>query len=502
MAKRVKVNEYELYTRFDGEEPDDDEDEITPTLQNPTGFTKQFTLPDKSTIRLVFADKDNLLTPNDYTNGWFSLTSVNDTKTIEVVSKPKNIKFDICFRSYTHEETFSRKMKLDPDMRDRYEKLARLFNGSFLDAVQLDETYRITQEKYLLVQRNKEHQWRIIDLRNTVAEDVSTEEQETVVVSIVNILPSLFESHTYRSFQSIDDELPPLANEHIGSHQNELANLIRAFGDTSIEITRMKQKIELFSKFYEAMWVAETDFHKNLRFLNPIELNEYMKKLYHILIESELSHKRKSFHMAWIESIIKNKTIIHTDRLFKLGTELNANLTESVPILTTDDVSDTEWLNMYISNIRAAYTSKLGKVIGTALDKIDKSQSADEINHQLQTIKSEFLHKLLPFIDGITQLEHILIGTKIGITMVPGPRAITGLDDIERMKSVLSEIERTFDSKNAIYTEKYDSVTSALGAFSADDFEVDGGTRIRRNKTRKRNKKRNKSKRHKGYSRR
>jgi hypothetical protein len=467
-----------------------------------------------------------------------------------------NTVYKVCMKYHTAIESFRIRMGRNPDKQTRYDELDAIFNGVFTRLIKQYDTINIERVRYLFVERvnNKNNvevngvTYRVDTGVNRVKEieqqgDVfrSDSDGERITVYLGRLVPILVEGG-YKQM-SVDDTVPKFESEMLEEEMEEVSDLHNTFNEALHYTNPLQQQLHQYGNFFNALYSKlppdGTHDVMALRNMTPNEYGNYLKKLFHVVINSHLTEQQKTAYKTELRSYYGDKTRRSTFTLefvdelrSKLTAASDASLLKYTNILDTVPVidnfyyneNDRSWIDHYISNLHAVYMERqsylhevniFGTEIGISLQEINtilKDHSVEikrkykPINDLLQKIKNDFLTQLSALMTNVKELVDN-IDPSFGIFSDVTPGVLVNSADVERSKQVLDRIRQVFLSEQLELVEELEDLNANLIADDHDDFE--GGSRLKRKQklktTKKRNKKhrkQNKSKRHKGYLRR
>ena len=362
------------------------------------------------------------------------------------------------------------------------------------------------------------------------ARDVDSEIPGVNVHMSADLINTLLEKNPNGSVQ---ERVPEFTDEKTRRHIETTRKAQKTYSEATRSGLELQAKFEAYRNFCLALFITthpdpEKDKSK-FENMSPIELKNYIEKLYHVVDKSKLDKKTKETMKTFLKYLHKIPDI---NKILKFKSELTRLLTVSqdteliylmgiknkVPIISELYFRDKIWMNHYHAGMAAAELeikrkgySEFGKQIGLELIKIksvidsvivspeDLSEKLRSINESLQKIKGIFLPKLMVLLKNIQSLVENHPFTR--------QYAIVDLDDLTGLKQVLDRLTQLFASSKLSATLKFNELTNNNNNNNNNMTELDGGSRVKnkkktRKRTKTRNKKRNKSKRHKGYSRR
>lgn len=468
--------------------------------------------------------------------------------------------YKVCMKYHTAIESFKIRMGRSPDKQKRYDDLDAIFNGVFTRLIKQYDTINIERVKYLFVERvNNTNNVNVngvtyhIDTGvNRVKEIeqqgnvfISDKLGEGITVNLGRLIPILVEGG-YKQM-SVDDTVPKFESEMLEEEMEEVSELHNTLGEAYSNITPLQDKLIKYGSFFDALFVElhsrkyEWDALSNM---NSAEFKNFLKKIFHVVINSHLSDVQMIYYKTRLRSYyghldhpaVRGKTYYLVD---KLRTELtdqrdisllkHTHISETVPVIDEHYYNgrDRTWMDHYISNLTAMWlagNSAKGNIFGdkirSNLDEIEKILDLDGkdmvieaknelINQQLQSIKHDFLGRLIALISKVELLGDI-IGKSFGIDRDSMSGVLVNSDDVDRTEQLIDHVLNLLLTARLDRAEELTAIEVDLAAAMADDpDDFEGGSRLKRKsklkKTKKRNKKyrkQNKSKRHKGYSRR
>lgn len=318
---------------------------------------------------------------------------------------------------------------------------------------------------------------------------------------------------------SVQEPVPEFYEENVDRRIEATRKARQTYSEATRSGLELQAKLRAYHAFYDTLFITTkpnpaTDERK-IDNMSYIELKNYIEKLHHIVVNSQLDYKRKDDIKAYLKSLHKSPNITKIVGLkLKLTSLLRdtklidlMGIKNEVPIIDKLYFNDKVWMNHYNAGMAAAalmnkkqlgltFTELIKPEIQNIQDIIDdptgvSPEKLSSINESLQKIKRAFLPKLMDLLNDIQSLVENHPFTR--------QHVIVNLDD-------LTEVERALDRLTQLLASSKFSKKQELTALTNTE-ELDGGSRVKnkkktRKRTKKRNKKRNKSKRHKGYSRR
>ena len=425
-----------------------------------------------------------------------------------------------------HSKVDSNRMDQE-DNPSNYEELDEISYGAFTEsAVQYKMDTR-PQRKYLVVRVYKtnkhgqvmsDYNYKKLELQEGVIENARRENRPGVDVYIkkqfINTL--LQKEHN----ASVQEPVPYLYEEEVEIGIEGTRKARQTYSEATRSGLELQAKLRAYHAFYDTLFITtdpdpEKDERK-FKNMSAIELKNYIKKLYHVVVKSKLDDETKKTMKKYLESLHKRPDIT---KILKLKTQLTRLVSQDteliylmgikneVPIIDTLYFNDKVWMNQYHAGMLATYLmnkEQLGltftelikpemqNIQGIIVDPtVVSPEKLRGINKSLQTIKGAFLPKLMDLLKNIQSLveNHPLSRQYV----------IVDLDNLTELEQALDRLTQLLASSKLSATLKFNELTNSE--------ELNGGSRVKnkkktRKRTKKRNKKRNKSKRHKGYSRR
>ena len=322
---------------------------------------------------------------------------------------------------------------------------------------------------------------------------------------------------------SVQERVPESTDEKTRRRIETTRKAQHTYSEATRSGLELQAKFEAYRNFYLALFITTNpkpiNDRRKFENMSDIELKNYIEKLYHVVVKSNLDDETKKNMKPYLKSLYESPDI---SKILELKSELTRLVSQDtklidlmgikneVPIISELYFRDKIWMNHYHAGMAAAELeiqrkrySEFGTQIGLELSKIksvidsvivspeDLSEKLRSINESLQVIKGIFLPKLMFLLNDIQSLveNHPLLGKYV----------IVDLDDLTEIEQELGKLTQLLASSKLYKTDKLSALT--------DEPEFEGGSRMKqkkktRKRTKKRNKKRNKSKRHKGYSRR
>jgi hypothetical protein len=318
---------------------------------------------------------------------------------------------------------------------------------------------------------------------------------------------------------SVQEPVPEFYEEKVDRRIEATRKARQTYSEATRSGLELQAKLRAYHAFYDTLFITTkpnpaTDERK-IDNMSYIELKNYIEKLHHIVVNSQLDYKRKDDIKAYLKSLHKSPNITKIVGLkLKLTSLLRdtklidlMGIKNEVPIIDKLYFNDKVWMNHYNAGMAAAALmnkEQLGltftKLIEPEIQNIkyiidDRTGVSPEklssINESLQKIKGAFLPKLMDLLKAIQSLVKNHPFTRRHV--------IIDLDNLTELEQALDRLTQLLASSKLSKKQELTALTHA------DDPE--GGSRAKnkkktRKRTKTRNKKRNKSKRHKGYSRR
>ena len=422
--------------------------------------------------------------------------------------------------------------KVDSDRMDQednpsnYEELDEISYGAFTEsAVQYKMDTR-PQRKYLVVRVYKtnkhgqvmsDYNYKKLELQEGVIENARRENRPGVDVYIKKqFIKTLLQKEPNASVQ---EQVPEFYEEKVERHIETTRKARQTYSEATRSGLELQAKLRAYHAFYDTLFITTkpnpaTDERK-IDNMSYIELKNYIEKLHHIVVNSQLDYKKKDDIKAYLKDLHEKPNI---KKIVGLKLKLTSLLRDiklidlmgiknEVPIIDKLYFNDKVWMNHYHAGMAASYlmnkeqldltfTKLIEPEIQNIKDIIDdrtgvSPEKLSSINESLQKIKRAFLPKLMDLLKAIQSLVKNHPFTRRHV--------IIDLDNLTELEQALDRLTQLLASSKLSKNQELTALTHA------DDFE--GGSRVKnkkktRKRTKKRNKKRNKSKRHKGYSRR
>ena len=365
--------------------------------------------------------------------------------------------------------------------------------------------------------------------------DLPTE--RVIEVNILSLVPQLI-AGGYNLYTI--HGIPPLESEMLMGEMEEARELHNTIGEAYSNITPLQDKLIKYGSFFDALFVElhSQDDWVALSNMNRVEFKNFLKKIFHVVINSNLSEmvyyktRLRSYYGHLDHPAVRGKTYYLVDKLRRELTDQRAisllkhtHISETVPVIDEHYYNgrDRTWMDHYISNLTAMWlagNSTKGNIFGNEIrsnleeiEKIlnDRDRGMDFkaknklINQQLQLIKDDFLGRLNELISKVEFLGDI-IGKSFGIHRDSMSGVLVNSEDVDRTEQLIDHVLNLLLTARFERAEELTAIAEDLETALDDDIGVDGGSLVKnKKKTKKRNKKhrkQNKSKRHKGYSRR
>jgi hypothetical protein len=497
------------------------------------------------------------LTKAEHTSRIFTLP-VSDFPTQYKLVEIDNTIYKIGMRFHTPAESFDIRLKRDPEKERLYEDAEAKLGDVVRRLITQYGRANIELVKYISVERmdntkdvNIKGDNYTIDYGNNPVKKIEQPglspgfltfidipEDHVIRVNMLSLVPQLVDKKGYELY-TIGD-IPPLESEMLDDEMEEALKLHNALDEAYSNITPLQYKLITYGSFFDALFVElhSQDDWVALSNMNPVEFENFLRKIFHLVINSHLNDKLMGYYKTRLRSYyghlydpaVRGKTYHLVDKLRKELTDerdrsllKHTYISETVPVIDEhyDNGIDRTWMDHFISNLEAIRVSAKGNIFGSEikfnLDEIkdilnDKDMDIETknklINELLQSIKDEFLGKLIGLISKVELLGDI-IGKSFGIQR--GDRisgVLVNSEDVGRTEQRIDHVLHVILTASLDHAEELIALEGDLEAAMTDDL-AEGGSRLKRKQklktTKKRNKKhrkQNKSKRHKGYLRR
>jgi hypothetical protein len=436
------------------------------------------------------------------------------------------VKFRYDFRSRI--VSYKMDQEDNPSKATAYELLDTISNGAFTKSAVQYKMDKQAQRKYLIVtvyrinqfgQVESHYNYKELELQSGVIEDARKKLGKPPGVDVY--ISARFIATLLHKEPNVPatPPVPSLLEDELDANIEYARNARQIYSYATRDALDLQAKFNAYRDFYFALFITTkpnpAKDKRKFESMSDIELKNYIKKLHHIVVNSELEDQIKHDIKEYLTSLYKSPDIT---KILELKSELTGLLGDAelidlmginneVPIIDEDYFNDKKWMRHYHAGMaatslmnKARLGSRFTKLIEPEMQNIKNiiddptvvsREKLRSINESLQKIKGIFLPKLMDFLKEIQSLAeyHPLLAEYV----------IINLDDLTKLQQLLDRLTQLFASSKLSKTEELFELTNSE--------ELDGGSRVKnkkktRKRTKKRNKKRNKSKRHKGYSRR